>query len=129
MMKEEIAKVLTMMEEGRIDADKALELISLLKEKEGNVKTSKISSDYLDKTLKIRIESHDNDHVNVNLPVRLCQVVLKAGHGIAANIPNGSNYVKDLDIDLILEAIDQELEGQIIDITTGDGDKVKVFVE
>ncbi len=33
-MKEEIARVLTMVQEGKIDADKGSELIQLLKEKE-----------------------------------------------------------------------------------------------
>jgi hypothetical protein len=127
-MKDEIAKVLSMMEEGKIDADKAAELISLLKEKEENGKTKK-SPNYLDKTLKIRITSSENDNVNVNLPIRLFQVVLKTGHGIASNIPEAEKYVKDLDIDLILEAIDQELEGQIVDIVSGNGDKVAIFIE
>ena len=127
-MKDEIAKVLSMMEEGKIDADKAAELISLLKEK--GESTKKVKSDnYLDKTLKIRIQSHENDNVNVNLPIRLCHALLKAGHGIAANIPESQKYVKDLDVDLILEAIDQEIDGQIVDINSGDGDKVAIFIE
>ncbi|MEN2767018.1 hypothetical protein [Ornithinibacillus xuwenensis] len=127
-MKDEIAKILSMMEEGKIDADKAAELISLLKEKEENGKPKK-SPNYLDKTLKVRINSSENDNVNVNLPIRLFQVVLKTGHGIASNIPEAEKYVKDLDIDLILEAIDQELEGQIVDIVSGNGDKVAIFIE
>ncbi|WP_047980320.1 hypothetical protein [Ornithinibacillus contaminans] len=127
-MKEEIAKVLSMMEQGKIDADKAAELISLLKEKEGNVKSSS-SKSYLDKTLKVRITSEENDNVNVNLPIRLFQVILKTGHGIAGNIPQAEKYVKDLDVDLIIEAIDQELVGQIVDITSGNGDKISIFVE
>lgn len=125
-MKEEIAKVLSMMEQGKIDAEKASELIALLKEKE--TAPSKKSS-YLNKTLKIRIHSEDNDRVNVNLPIRLFQVLVKAGYGIASNIPEAQKYMNDLDIELILEAIDNELEGQIVDIETGSGDKVAVFIE
>ncbi|MBC5635408.1 hypothetical protein H8S33_01095 [Ornithinibacillus sp. BX22] len=124
-MKEEISKILKMMEEGKIDADKAGELIAVLKDKEEKGK----SSNYLNKTLKVRIQSNESDIVNVNLPIRLCQAVLKAGHGIAANIPEAEKYVKDIDINLILEAIDQEVEGQIVDIVSGDGDKVAIFVE
>ncbi|WP_096273165.1 SHOCT-like domain-containing protein [Paucisalibacillus globulus] len=127
-MKEEVAKILSMMEQGKISADKAAELISLLKEKEGPSKKVN-STNYMDKTLKIRIQSHDNDNVNVNLPIRLCHAVLKAGHGIAASLPDSKKYVQDLDVDLILEAIDQKVEGQIVDITSGDGDKVAIFIE
>ena len=105
------------------------ELISLLKEKEEQQTNTATSSKYLDKTLKVRINSKENDNVNINLPIRLVQVFLKAGHGIAVNIPESQKYVEDIDIDLILEAIDQELEVQIVDITSGDGDKVAVFIE
>ncbi|GIO26630.1 hypothetical protein [Ornithinibacillus bavariensis] len=127
-MKQEIAKVIRMMEEGKIDAEKATELISLLKEKEESGSTAK-STSYLDKTLKIRIKSEENDQVNVNLPIRLFQVLLRAGHGIASSIPEVEKYVKDLDVDLILAAIDQELEGRIVDISTNNGDKIDVYVE
>ncbi|MFD2043511.1 hypothetical protein ACFSTA_03890 [Ornithinibacillus salinisoli] len=126
-MKEEIAKVLQMMEAGKIDASKATELIQLLKEKEEAPKQKK--TNYMDKTLKIRVLSDEKDTVTVNLPIRLVNVVLKAGHGIAASLPESEKYVKDLDIDLILEAIDQELEGQIVDINSAEGEKVAIFVE
>ncbi|WP_010096464.1 hypothetical protein [Ornithinibacillus scapharcae] len=125
-MKDEISKVLNMMEQGKIDAEKASELIALLKEKD---KDSTKKSSYLDKTLKIRIQSEEYDRVNVNLPIRLFQVLIKAGYGIASNIPEAKKYVNELDIDLILEAIDNELEGQIVDIESGNGDKVAVFIE
>ena len=127
-MKDEIAKVLTMMEQGKIDSEKAAELISILKEKGENPRTVK-SSSYLNKTLKIRVQSHENDNVKVNLPVRLCYAVLKAGHGIAASLPESQKYVKDLDIDLILEAIEHEVEGQIVDIASGNGDKITIYIE
>lgn len=50
-MKEEITRVLTMVQEGKIDADKGSELIQVLKEKEetGNKLLEKPTK-YLDKT-------------------------------------------------------------------------------
>lgn len=129
-MKEEITKVLAMVQEGKIDADKGSELIQLLKEKEepGNKLLDKPAK-YLDKTLKIRIVSADNDNVTVNLPIKLVKVVLMAGHSIAASIPQSEKYVKDIDISLIMEAIENELDGQIVDIKSANGDIVSVFIE
>lgn len=129
-MKEEITKVLAMVQEGKIDADKGSELIQLLKEKEepGNKFLEKPAK-YLDKTLKIRIVSTDNDNVTVNLPIKLVKVVLMAGHSIAASIPQSEKYVKDIDISLIMEAIENELEGPIVDIKSANGDIVSVFIE
>ncbi|MDW4511607.1 MULTISPECIES: hypothetical protein [Priestia] len=129
-MKEEITKVLTMVQEGKIDAEKGSELIQVLKEKEetGN-KLLKKPNAYLDKMLKIRVVSTENDNVKVNLPIKLVKLVLMAGHSIAASIPQSEKYVKDIDINLIVEAIENELDGQIVDIKSANGDTVSVIIE
>ncbi|WP_454861825.1 SHOCT-like domain-containing protein [Peribacillus frigoritolerans] len=129
-MKEEITRVLTMVQEGKIDADKGSELIQILKEKEetGNKLLEKPTK-YLDKTLKIRVVSTENDNVTVNLPIKLVKVVLMAGHSIAASIPQSEKYVKDVDISLIMEAIENELDGQIVDIKSANGDTVSVIID
>jgi hypothetical protein len=129
-VKEEITKVLTMVQEGKIDAEKGSELIQVLKEKEetGN-KLLKKPNAYLDKMLKIRVVSTENDNVKVNLPIKLVKLVLMAGHSIAASIPQSEKYVKDIDINLIVEAIENELDGQIVDIKSANGDTVSVIIE
>ncbi|MGE7768529.1 SHOCT-like domain-containing protein [Peribacillus sp. NPDC096540] len=129
-MKEEITRVLTMVQEGKIDADKGSELIQVLKEKEetGN-KLFEKPTKYLDKTLKIRVVSAENDNVTVNLPIKLVKAVLIAGQSIAASIPQSEKYVKDIDISLIIEAIENELDGQIVDIKSANGDTVSVIID
>ena len=127
-MKEEITRVLTMVQEGKIDADKASELIQVLKEKE-ETGTEQKPAKYLDKTLKIRVVSAENDNVMVNLPIKLVKVVLLAGHSIAASVPQAEKYVKDIDISLIIEAIENELDGQIVDIKSANGDTVSVIID
>jgi hypothetical protein len=129
-MKEEIARVLTMVQEGKIDADQGAELIQVLKEKEeAGSKPLDNPTKYLDKTLKVRVVSAENDNVTVNLPIKLVKVVLMAGHSIAASIPESEKYVKDIDINLILEAIENELDGQIVDIKSANGDTVSVIID
>ncbi|MBH0156929.1 hypothetical protein IHV10_11170 [Fictibacillus sp. 5RED26] len=133
-MKSEIEKVLTMVQEGKIDTDKGSELIQVLQEKEHSTTvkplsyTSHNSSNYIDKTLKIRVVS-ESDNVNVNLPIKLVKVVLAAGHNIALKIPQSEQYVKDIDINLILEAIENELDGQIVDVKSANGDTVSITIE
>ncbi|MFJ8071891.1 SHOCT-like domain-containing protein [Peribacillus sp. NPDC096447] len=129
-MKEEITRVLTMVQEGKIDADKGSELIQVLKEKEetGNKLLEKPTK-YLDKTLKVRVVSAENDNVTVNLPIKLVKAVLVAGHSIAASIPQSEKYVKDIDMSLIIEAIENELDGQIVDIKSANGDTVSVIID
>jgi hypothetical protein len=88
-----------------------------------------MSASYLDKTLKIRVVSKEHDNVNVNVPIKLVKAVLKAGHGVALNVPQAEKYVKDLDIDLLIDAIENELDGQIVDIQSANGDTVAVVIE
>jgi len=129
-MKDEISRVLTMIQEGKIDADKGSELIQALKDKDETTNTLlEKPTKYLDKTLKIRVVSAENDNVTVNLPIKLVKVVLMAGHSIAASIPQSEKYVKDIDINLIIEAIENELDGQIVDIKSANGDTVSVIIE
>ena len=127
-MKEEISKVLTMVQEGKIDSEKGAELISVLKEKEAALTPQKPNK-YLDKTLKVRVVSKENDNVNVNVPIKLVKAILKTGHSIAASIPQSEKYVKDIDINLLIEAIENELDGNIVDIKSANGDTVKVVIE
>lgn len=126
-LKTEIEKVLTMVQEGKVDATKATELIQVLKERE-SVSTSSPKL-YTDKTLKVRVVSAENDNVTVNLPIKLVKVVLLAGHSIASSIPQAEKYVKDIDISLIIEAIENELDGQIVDVKSANGDTVSVTIE
>ena len=128
-MRAEIEKVLLMVQEGKIDTEKASELIQVLNKKETGSKVSPKSSTYSDKTLKVRVVSAENDNVSVNLPIKLVKVVLLAGHNIASSIPQSEQYVKDIDIGLIMDAIENELDGQIVDVKSANGDTISVSIE
>ncbi|GHI00945.1 SHOCT-like domain-containing protein [Neobacillus kokaensis] len=130
-MKDEISRILTMVEEGKIDKEKASELINILQGKEQSEPVSLIKerTPYGNKMLKIRVTSVEGDNVNVNLPINLVKAVLKVGTNIAEKIPEASKYVKDINIDLLIEAIENELDGQIVDINSANGDKVFVVIE
>ena len=129
-MKDEISRVLTLVEEGKIDKEKASELITILQGKDQpELVTIKKEGPYGNKMLKIRVTSEEGDNVNVNLPINLVKAVLKVGTTIAERIPEAEKYVKDINVDLLIEAIENELDGQIIDITSANGDKVFVVIE
>lgn len=127
-MKDEISRVLTMVEEGKIDKEKATELINVLQGKDTPVLIRK-ETPYLNKILKIRVTSEEGDNVNVNLPIKLVKAVLKVGSSIAEKIPETEKYVKHIDVDLLIDAIEHEIDGQIVDITSAKGEKVLVMIE
>jgi hypothetical protein len=129
-MKDEISRVLTLVEEGKIDKEKASELISILQGKnQPEAVTLKKEVPFGNKMLKIRVTSEEGDNVNVNLPINLVKAVLKVGTNIAEKIPEAEKYVKDINVDLLIEAIDNELDGEIVNITSANGDKVFVVIE
>lgn len=129
-MKEEISRVLTMVEEGKIDKEKATELINILQGKDQLQPVPlKKEIPYGSKMLKIRVTSEKGDNVNVNLPINLIKAVLKVGTSIAERIPEAEKYVKDINVDLLITAIENELDGQIVDVTSANGDKVFVVIE
>ncbi|MDP4084172.1 MAG: hypothetical protein Q8934_06105 [Bacillota bacterium] len=125
-MKDEITRVLTMVEDGKLDKEKATELINAL---QGNAIQFKKESPYMSKMLKIIVTSEEGDNVRVNLPIKLIKALLKVGTSIAEKIPESEKYVKDINVDLLIEAIENEVEGQIVDITSAKGEKVYVVIE
>lgn len=128
-MSAEIEKIIMMVQEGKVDAAKASELIQVLKDRESVSSQLSKSPVYADKMLKVRVVSAENDNVSVNVPIKLLKVVLLAGHNIAASIPQSEKYIKDIDIGLLLEAIENEMDGQIVDVKTANGDTVSVSIE
>lgn len=127
-MSEEIKRVLKMVEEGKMDSGEAAELIEALKEESPPEKKEPAKS-YLDKMLKVRVYSDEKDQVNVNVPIRFVRTMLKLGQGIAGNIPAAKEYVSEIDMDVIIEAIDNEMEGKIVDIQSSTGEIVAVYIE
>lgn len=116
-MKEEILKILNMMEEGKLSKDEAVELIEALKETEGE---SKIPSKKK-KFLKIRVTKQGKPTVNITLPFSL----VKWGLSLAQKIGHKKLTVegKEIPVDLneLNEALkDPEFTGKIIDVTDND---------
>lgn len=125
-MKDDIAKIIAMVQEDKIDAEEAGELISALKTETSEQKASDQTKS---KMIKVRVTSDGTDNVHVNIPVGFVKTFLKMGHGIAASIPQAKQYADDIDIDLLLNAIDRGETGKIIDVQSDEGDLVAVYIE
>lgn len=123
-MKEEVKRILKMVEEGKIDVDKASELIDALT-KSANEQPIVLSKN-LDKMLKVRVLSATKDTVNVNVPIKFLKAIGNAVNNI--KIP-GISDEDGIDIKMIMEAIDSGLEGKIVDVKSSNGDIVEVYIE
>ncbi|WP_186431485.1 hypothetical protein [Clostridium sp. BSD9I1] len=123
-MKEEVKRILKMVEDGKIDSEKATELIEAL-DKSSSAQQLTVSQN-LDKMLKVRVLSSTNDTVNVNVPVKFLKAIGNAVNNI--KIP-GVSEQEGIDIKMIMEAIDSGLEGKIVDVKSSNGDIVEVSIE
>src|SRR5690625_5230264 len=101
-MKNEISRIIAMLQEGKISAEEAEQLISAVKEPETNDTDKGTTKSFLGKMLKVRVSAEEKDNVVVNIPIKIVKIALKMGHGIAWSIPEAKAYVEDIDLDLIM---------------------------
>ena len=123
-MKEEVKRILKMVEEGKIGIDKASELIEAIN-KSASALPLNLSKN-LDKMLKVKVLSASKDIVNVNVPVKFLKAIGNAVNNI--KIP-GISEEDGIDIKMIMEAIDSGLEGKIVDVKSSSGDIIEVSIE
>jgi len=123
-MNEEIKRILKMVEDGKIDSDKATELIEALSSLPEAKQISVAGNS--DKMLRVRVISGTEDNVNVNIPVNFLKAIGNAVNNV--KIP-GVSEQEGIDIKMIMEAIDNGLEGKIVDVKSSNGDLVEVSIE
>lgn len=126
-MNEEIMKILKMVEEGKLSADKAKDFIDALNVNNSNEIVE--IKDYDNKMLKVYVKSHEGDEVNVKLPVKVIKNILKVTGKLPMVSTNLDGVNMEEVIDLITSSLDAAIMGEIVDIKSHEGDIVKVYVE
>jgi transcriptional regulator with XRE-family HTH domain len=77
--------------------------------------------------LRIVVDSEEGDRVRVNLPMALVKVAIETG--IAMPQINGSEALKNIDFAQIFTLVENGAIGNLVEVESGDGDTVKIFVE
>lgn len=80
-----------------------------------------------DMMLRVIVDSADGDRVRVNLPLALVEIALEIGMEMPQI--NGTDALKGVDLRKILELVRQGLVGNLVEVDSADGDKVRIFVE
>lgn len=76
--------------------------------------------------MKIRVESVEGDHVNVNLPLAAAKIVLQSG---SFNIGTSDNALKSIDFDQIFSLVSAGAIGKLVEVESANGDTVEIWVE
>jgi len=80
-----------------------------------------------DMYLRIEIESSDGDRIRVNLPMALIQIAVETG--LALPEVGGSSAIKNIDFKQIFELVSRGAIGNLVEIDSADGDKIRIFAE
>lgn len=142
-MMESRMKILNMLAEGVITVEEASELLKTLDTQKVQVQTEKglktVTEERMlkshGKTLHVFVKSNKGDEVNVNLPITLIKGMAKAGRaeGVLKKSMNSgfsnNEFIQDnIDLELLLEAVELGVIGKIIDVESSEGDIVEISI-
>ena len=80
-----------------------------------------------DMMLRITVDSHEGDRIRVNLPIALVEVAMEIGMEMPQI--NGQDALKGIDLNKVLRLVQEGLVGNLVEVDSADGDKVRIFVE
>ena len=80
-----------------------------------------------DMLLRITVDSADGDKVRVNLPIALVEASMEIGMGMP--MINDVEPLKGVDMKKLLELVHQGFVGNLVEVDSAEGDKVRIFVE
>ena len=76
---------------------------------------------------KISIKSVDGDEISINLPLLVIKVLVENNSN--TNIISGNESLKNIDFASLLSLAEQGVIGEIVNISSTDGDIIKIVVE
>lgn len=120
-MNEEIKRILKLLEDGKITSDQASELIAALKDKETQSDQPKST----EKHLKVIVTSCDGKNLNIKLPIKFIKGIIKATGKMPVHINGG----EEIDMNVVMAAIENEVCGKIVEMNSSKGDYVEVKIE
>ena len=83
--------------------------------------------DIKDMMLRITVDSAQGDKVRVNLPIALVEVAMEIGMEMPQ--VNGNEALKGIDLKKVLELVRLGCVGNLVEVDSAEGDKVRIFVE
>lgn len=123
-MSDEITKILAMVKEGKVSPEEGSELIQAL-----GAQTKEAGETSAQKKLQIVVHSSSREKVFVAIPLKFVKTMIKIGRGFAFSFPQTKEYAEYIDMKLIMHAIDNDIEGDIINVHTPEGDTVVISIE
>ena len=80
-----------------------------------------------DMLLRITVDSKDGDRIRVNLPIALVEASMEIGLGMP--MINDVEPLKGVDMNKLMELVRQGFVGNLVEMDSASGDRVRIFVE
>lgn len=134
---QERMKILEMLKDGIITVDEAEDLLKTIDSvDEETVSQEEVTKKNNLRMFKIKVTSHKGDNVNISIPVAFLKAAIASGN--IDNIVNKSVKIngvdhglisENIDVDMLIACIDNDYVGNLVDVTTSQGDIVKIYFE
>lgn len=126
---DEKLRVLKMVEEGKITAEEAAELMEAMQAQLPAQETKRINNNYDKKLFRVLVDSTSGDKVKIQFPVGAIKRILKA----TGKLPIPEKDLQGVDLssmmDAVSECLDAEMEGDSVNVEAADGTTVRIFVD
>ncbi len=126
---DETLRILKMVEEGTITAEQGAELLSAMNLNPPAQQMPAGKSGYDKKMFRVIVDSPAGDKVKVQFPVGAIRKILK----VTGKLPIPEETLQGVDLssmmDAISECLDDEIEGDFVNVEGADGTTVRVFVD
>ena len=83
--------------------------------------------DIKDMLLRITVDSAEGDKIRVNLPMALMEIAMEIGMEMPQI--NGNEALKGIDMKKVLEMVRLGFVGNLVEVDSADGDRIRIFVE
>ena len=83
--------------------------------------------DIKDMILRVTVDSAQGDKIRVNLPMALMEIAMEIGMEMPQI--NGNDALKGIDLKKVLEMVRLGFVGNLVEVDSADGDKIRIFVE
>ncbi|EDS72417.1 hypothetical protein ANASTE_02133 [Anaerofustis stercorihominis DSM 17244] len=126
---DEKLRILKMIEEGTITAEQGAELMSAMNVNVPSSQNEVMKNSYDKKMFRIIVDSSSGDKVNIQFPVGAIKKILK----VTGKLPIPEQELEGFDLssmmDAVSECLDDEIEGDFVNVDAADGTTVRIFVD
>ena len=83
--------------------------------------------DLKDMMLRVTVDSAEGDRVRMSVPMALVEVAMEIGMEMPQI--NGTDALKGVDLNKVLRLVREGLVGNLVEVDSAEGDKIRIFVE